>query len=279
MKTLTIEEATILAPAISANKPIDRASGKYQFVSTREILEHVQQKGWRITNATAQNQRPYAQHRVTLVHENSLKELETNNKEGVLRIELFNSHDRTKRLTFAIGYFRFVCSNGLIAASGPAETMRTKHTMSNIGNQSLEDVLLEKVDQLTERFPTILQKVEDLKNRQLTEQEQLNFASYAINGRYSYRSHLPKRFANMEDSASKILSVRREADEGNSAWAVYNRVQENIIRGVQNFNLPVKSYLDNIRVNTLLWKGADATLDFANEKLKTTLQEFLAKGN
>jgi hypothetical protein len=60
---------------------------------------------------------------------------------------------------------------------------------------------------------------------------------------------------------------------------VYNRVQENIIRGVKDFTQPVKSYLDNIRVNTLLWKGADATLEFANQKLKSTLQDYLTKNN
>jgi hypothetical protein len=239
----------------------------------------LEQKGWKITNATAQSGSLYAQHRVTLAHESSLNELQQNTKEGILRIELFNSHDRTKRLTFAIGYFRLVCSNGLIAASGPAETMRTKHTLSNVGDERLENVLLEKIEQLTDRFPTILQKVENLQNRQLTEQEQFEFATYAIKGRYSYRTHLPKRFSNMEDSATKILGVRRKDDEGNSAWAVYNRVQENIIRGVKDFTQPVKSYLDNIRVNTLLWKGADATLEFANQKLKSTLQDYLTKNN
>lgn len=279
MKTLTIDEATVLAPAISAREPIARASGKYQFVSTREVLEQLQQKGWKITNATAQSRSLHAQHRVTLAHENSLHKLQENNEEGILRIELFNSHDRTKRLTFAIGYFRLICSNGLIAASGPAETMRTKHTMANAGDKTLENVLLEKIDQLTERFPTILQKVEDLQNRELTEEEQIEFATYAIKGRYSYRAQLPKRFVNMEESARKILGVRREADQGDSAWTVYNRVQENIIRGVTNFTQPIKSYLDNIRVNTLLWKGADATLEFANQKLKNTLQNYLIKPN
>jgi len=278
MKTLTIDEAVILVPAIAARQPITKVSDKYQFVSTQEILEQVQEKGWKITNATSQGQSLHAQHRITLVHENSIRDIaNNNNQEGMLRVELFNSHNRTKRLTFAIGYFRLVCSNGLIVASGPAETVRAKHTISNAKDQNFKEGLVERIEQLTNKFPTIIQKVEDLKNRQMSEQEQFNYASYAINGRYSYRPKLPKRFENMEESTSKILGVRRGEDEGSSAWAVFNRVQENLIRGVPGFTQPIKSYLDNIRVNLLLWKGADATLEVANEQLTHKLQKFLAK--
>ena len=277
MKTISITEAAMLVPAIAAKQPITRVSNRYQFVSTREILEQVHDKGWRITNATAQSQRPHAQHRITLVHESSIENFDTNNQEGMLRIELFNSHDRTKRLTFAIGYFRLVCSNGLIIASGPAETMKAKHTIINGKEQNFKEGLIDRIEQLTDKFPSIIQKVESLKQRKLTEQEQIEYAKYAINGRYSYRPELPKRVKDLESSALKMLGVRRDEDQGDSAWTVFNKVQENVIRGVQGFTQPVRSYLDNIRVNLLLWKGADATLDFADEKLKNTLQDFLSK--
>lgn len=277
MKTLTIDEATTLVPAIGAREPNGNVSKQYQFVSTREILEQVHEKGWLITNASAQGRNMYAQHRVTLVHEDSINEMANGNQDGVLRIELFNSHNRTKRLTFAIGYFRFVCSNGLIVASGPAETIRAKHSIGNSPNHCLNDNLIERIEQLTTKFPTVAQKIKDLQSRLLTDEEQINFAAYAIKGRYSYRPQLPKRFSNMEESAAKILGVRRPADEGNSAWCVFNRVQENVINGVPNFTQPIRSYSDNIRVNTLLWKGVDATLEVANEGLKSTLQSFLAK--
>lgn len=277
MRTLTIEQATALVPAIGAKEPTGKASTKYQFVSTKEILEQVQEKGWLITNASAQGQNVHAQHRVTLVHQNDLENLDVHNQDGIMRIELLNSHNRTKRLTFAIGYFRFVCSNGLIISSGPAETVRTKHSIVNGNSQYLRESLLERISELTEKFPNIRQKINNLKSRELSEQEQINYAAYAIRGRYSYRPQLPKKFSNLEESTLKVLNVRRTEDAGDSAWAVFNRVQENIITGVPNFSLPVKSYTDNIRVNSLLWKGVDASLEFANESLKNTLQGFLTK--
>lgn len=278
MKTLDINEAIELVPAIGAKEPNCRVTDRYQFVSTQEILEQVQRKGWRITNASAQGRTIHSQHRVTLVHENDLNNL-SSKEEGVMRIELFNSHNRTKRLTFAIGYFRLVCSNGLIVAAGPAEMIRAKHSIFNGKTRTLAENVTEQVEQLTDKFPNIIQKINNLKNRNLTDQEQLGLAEFAIRGRYLYRQQLPKRFSNIETSAARILETRRDADQGNSAWVVYNRIQENIIRGIPDYSQPIKSYSDNIRVNTLLWKGADASLEFHNEKLRNTLQEFLAKKN
>ena len=277
MKILTIKEAIALVPAIGAKEPTSRVSSKYQFVSTQEILEQVQERGWLIANASAHGQNLHAQHRVTLVHKDSLEAADK--EEGMLRIEMFNSHNRTKRLTFAIGYFRFVCSNGLIIASGPAETIRTKHSITGRTNQLPEESLYERINQLADKFPLIAQKINNLQKRQLTEQEQINFATFAIKGRYLHRPRLPKRFDNLEETASKFLNVRREADAGNSTWSVYNRVQENVIAGIPDFTQPLKSFTDNIRVNYLLWKGAEASIDSSNEEFKNTLQKFLTKRN
>ena len=176
---------------------------------------------------------------------------------------------------FAIGYFRLVCSNGLIVAAGPAETIRTKHNINS--SISLLDNLTERIDQLTSNFPVIAQKIDNFKQRNLTEEEQLGFAKFAIQGRYLYRPQLPKKFSDLDGCASKILLPRRNADEGTSAWVVYNRVQENIVRGIENFSQPIRSYSDNIRVNTLLWKGVEASMEFSNEKLRRNLESLLVK--
>lgn len=273
MTTLTLNEAIQIVPAIGAMEPLTNVSKKYQFVSTRDIIEQIQEQGWLLTNVSAQNRSLHAQHRATFVHESSLTNLSEATQDGMMRIELFNSHNRTKRLTFAIGYFRFVCSNGLIIASGPAETIRKKHSFS----KDTHDCILDRINELVNKFPTITKKIEDLQARELTEQEQVAYAQYAIKGRYLYRPRLPKQFSNEDTSALKVLEPRRQQDEGNTAWSVFNRVQENLISGISNYSLPIKSYSDSIRVNQLLWKGADATLDYSNTQLRTTLTNFLDK--
>ena len=272
MTTLTLDEATTLVPAIGAQSPSEKVSEKYQFVSTRDILNRVQKDGWMITNATSQNQSPYAQHRVTLVHENDLA-TSNSDDEGIPRIEMFNSHNLSKRLMFAIGFFRFVCSNGLIVASGPAETIRIKHRFS--GDRLSE--IMEQVSQISGRFPAIKNTIGDFKAREMNHDEQTSFAQYAIKGRFNYRPEMPKRFRDMGRTVEKLLQVRRPEDEGNSVWAVYNRVQENLVSGVQGFSRPIRGYSDSVRVNQLLWKGAETALQFDKQQLNSALMNLIVK--
>jgi hypothetical protein len=276
METLTLNEAIERVPAIGATGPSVKASNRYQFVSTRDILERVQEDGWIITGATAQSRSPHSQHRVTLVHENDINTIRGENihgLEGIPRIEMFNSHNLTKRLMFAIGYFRFLCSNGLIVASGPAETIRTKHRFSD---DRLEQIM-EQVSEISGRFPVINNQINDFKSRELTEGEQVSFAEYAIKGRFNYRPAMPKRFRDIGRTVEKLLQHRRDEDNGNSTWQVFNRVQENLIGGIEGFTRPIRGYSDSIRVNQLLWKGAETTLKFDNQTLHNALLDLIIK--
>lgn len=274
LNTLTLDEAVNLVPAIGADHPSDKVSDRYQFVSSRDILERVQEDGWRITNVSAQSRNPYAQHRVTLVHEDNLVLDNIRGEEGIPRIEMFNSHNRTKRLMFAIGFFRFVCSNGLIVASGPSETIRTKHRFSD---DRLEGIM-EQVTHISGKFPTLMEMIENFKARELNPTEQREFARYAVTGRFLYRPEMPKRYSSdMGRTIEKLLEPRRDADTGNTTWQVYNRVQENLITGMEGFTRPIKGYADSVRVNQLLWKGAETTLEFDGAKLTSAFAKLLNK--
>lgn len=272
LNTLTIKEAIELAPAIGATGPAAHVSDSYQFVSTREILENVHDYGWRITNVSSQGRSQYAQHRVTLVNEKDLV-VNKDSQDGIPRIEMFNSHNKSKRLMFAIGYFRFVCSNGLIVASGPAETIKTKHRFSGDKLQGI----MEQVSQISERFPKIVGKIDSFRQRELSESEQTDFATYALKGRFIYRPELPKRFQDIAKMSELLLKSRRPADEGSNVWNVYNRVQENLIRGIPDHTRPIRGYGDSVRVNQLLWKGAETALDYKEQGYRDFLRELLIK--
>lgn len=275
MTTLTLSKAIELVPSVGATSPSQNVSSDYAFVSTRDVLEKVIDMGWNITNVTGQNKRPHSQHRVTLVHNNFLDKV-TKQDETIPRIELFNSHDRTKRFMFAVGLFRLVCSNGLIVAAGACETIRSKHRSCHImDTKSIADQLSLTV----EKFPTVLNVVEGFKQRELSYEEQQDLAQFALKGRYLYRSSMPKRFADINETATKFLQVNRGEDEGNDTWKVYNRLQENFIRGIQGFSRAVTGYADSIRVNELLWKGAEQTLKFEGPALRKELNSLLNKNN
>ena len=275
MKTYSLQEAIQAVPSIGATRGGDNTSGKYQFVSTRNILENVISNGWNITQANAQSRSPYAQHRITLVHNKDLSKLDESNpdQDGILRMEIFNSHNRTKRLMMAIGYFKFACSNGLIVATGPAEAIRTKHRFSDGRLESI----MERTAQISDRFPKILEIIEGFRNRQLSHAEQVSFARYAIQGRYNYRKELPKSFGDIEKMSNLILTPRRKEDEGDSTWEVFNRVQENIVKGIEGVTRPLRGYGDSVRVNQLLWKGAETALQYNNNQLNNQLTSLLIK--
>ena len=275
IQTLTLNEAIQAVPAIGATRAAEKTSGTYQFVSTRNILEQVQEQGWRITGAHSQGRSLHAQHRVTLVHERDLAIAEDadGGQDGILRIEMFNSHNLTKRFMMALGYFRFACSNGLVIATGPSETIRTKHRFSD----SRMEAIMDKIANVSERFPRVLEVINDFKSRQLTEDEQRSFAEFAIKGRYLYRQALPKTFANLDVMSQRMLGARRQEDEGNTAWEVYNRVQENIVRGIEGVTRPMRGYGDSVRVNQLLWKGAEMTLQYDSNPLRNHLLGLLVK--
>jgi len=270
MIPITLQQAIERAPSIGATRADINPASTYQFISTRNTLEHVLENGWSIVGASSAGRTLGAQHRVTLVRN---EDLENENDEGILRIELFNSHNKTKRFMMAIGFFKWACSNGLIAAFGPAESIRTKHRFSD---SRLENIM-GQIQESSQHFPQILNVIDSFKQRRLSEVEQTEYAKFAIMSRYLYRKALPGSFKDMANMAQKMLSVRREEDNGDTAWQVYNRVQENIVRGIEGITRPVKGYDDSIRVNRLLWKGTELALTSNQDRFKNELGNLLLK--
>jgi hypothetical protein len=274
MTSITLQNAIELAPAIGATSAGDNTNpNTYQFISTRKILEGVLDRGWSIVDAVSSGKTLSARHKVTLVRTEDLLKYDDTNSDGLLRLEILNSHNLTKRFMSCIGYYRWACSNGLIASYGPVESIRTKHRFSDDRLERIQN----QIQEAAEHFPVILNQIENFKQREMKEEEQLEYAKFAIKGRYLYRKQLPKTFINLEKMAEKMLDIRRSEDEGNRLWAVYNRVQENMIRGIEGVTRPVKAFDDSFRVNRLLWKGAETSLKFDRSHLTQELNQLLLK--
>lgn len=273
MNTLTLNEAIEKVPAIGGTEKSPDTSARYQFVSTRSVLEKVLDQGWNIVEAKSQGRSVYAQHKVTLVHNRDLSSFQLGvQKEGLLRVDLFNSHNRSRRFMMAMGYFRQACSNGLLVATGPAEMIKTRHLFSD---DRLESIMA-RIDTLSDRFPKVLETIESFKSREMSEEEQINFAQFGLQSRYLYRKELPKRVLS-NSVTSRLLEVRRPEDEGSSAWVVMNRVQESLIRGVDGLLKGTQAFGDNIRTNQFLWRGTEMALQYSGQKLQTQWNSLLVK--
>lgn len=257
---LTIDLLQRSVPAIFAESPDSRVSAGYSFIPTRPLLEAIVDQGWTITGA--QNQltgrgrgasvKPFGAHLLRF-RRSDLDITRDDLKDGYPEIVLLNSHDRTKRYQLMAGIFRMVCSNGLIVMNDTIG--RTTLTHYNI-KQTMEE-LLNGARVLAERTGMVTDKMTAMRNRELTVEEQTEFAQKAIDIRY-------RGYSTALTPAMLIENVRRPQDEGANLWNVFNRVQEHLAVGGLStgraHTRPMASLFEGVSTNVKLWSLAEELL-------------------
>lgn len=256
---LTIDALERNVPAIFATAPDSRVSEGYSFIPTRPLLEAIVADGWTIT--AAQNQMAgrgkSARVKDTGAHLIRFRRADIDItrddlKDGYPEILLINSHDRTKRYMLAAGIFRLVCSNGLIIGSHLFQPTRLTHY--NVRQTQTE--LIIGAQAIAAKTTLIMTQMQMMRERELTEGEQINFAAKAIELRYrGYATPL---------KPEALLNARRPEDEGRSLWRTLNRVQEHLMVGGlstgRSHTRPMASLFEGVGVNQGLWRIAEEFL-------------------
>ena len=141
-------------------------------------------------------------------------------EDGKFNLMLLNSHNGTSSLRLEAGYFRILCENQLVHGK---VGVRIPHR-----GQAL--------DRFGEAIPLVLQQMQAfketkalLRDRVLNSDAQLELADYALQIRGINTDGLDELSAIRNQQ--NILTSRRTADRGLSAWHRFNVVQENIIKG------------------------------------------------
>ena len=170
-----------------------------------------------------------------------------------------NSHNRTSSFIIQADVFRFICGNGLVVANNIFEKISIRH----IGFK--EVAVKEAIERIVANTDKINSKIELYKQIELTPTEQLSLAKAAKEIRFKPYQEV--------DIYTLIQSHRKE-DNGNDLWRVFNRLQENAIRGgvkgkniITNRNFtskPIKSIDSLISINEKLF---ELTERFASIKL------------
>jgi hypothetical protein len=267
INTLTLEEAIKQAPAINADRPSAKASSKYSFISTRSVLEKAMECGWCIREAKQSRGGITGQHKVSLIHKSQL-DLDLDVIEGFPQMNIINSHDLTKKFLHVMGYFRQVCSNGLIAPTGMTTQIKTVHRFTN-------DKLAEftvALDQAQHGFQTVQESINNLKERVLSQEEKQALARFAYYIRFRYRMQQPRKL-----NQDELLQPRRTADEGNDLWRTFNVIQENITLGGRSLGKGITQFQDDVRFNQELWTGVNAALIYRGNSLDTALKQLFPK--
>jgi hypothetical protein len=240
-------------PAFNATQPASHLSKRYQFYSTKELIEPLITEGWEVTQAFQVKSRkgllnPHAKHLVRLTHEKL--RLGEDRLEAVIR----NSHNGSSKFEFMLGAWRMICSNGIIVGTSFAHT--------TIAHLRAFEFVQEKGDELIEHAPQVAAVFDAWKARQTAEDERHALAISAASIRWGDKSPV---------DPDKLLEVRRLEDRGNDLWTVYNRLQEAVTQGgTPRLNdrrhvRPIRAIDETVRINKSLWSAAEALYDGRSE--------------
>lgn len=262
-EALTDEHLRQQAPSIFASRPMTGLSERYTFVPTTDVVAGLRDKHWLPVTVEQQRVRTTAKigfqkHLIRFRRAEQMQNLDEWNEELVLT----NSHDAGCAYIMRIGIFRRLCSNGLVVSDDTFEAIRFRHS----GLKTEE--IVQASYQILERVPRIATLIDSFRNRMLAEAEALKFAEQALLLRFDSQDESPVEPAT-------LLSVRRPEDQAMDLWTVFNRVQENLVRGGLSDSRHTRSGrlrslrslrgLDSkITLNTGLWGLAEGIANCGN---------------
>jgi Domain of unknown function (DUF932) len=142
-------------------------------------------------------------------------------REGVVpEVILMNAHDGTSSYRVMGGAFRPICKNGLVAAD-IIDDVRIGHTGDVVHK------VIEGTWSVVEKMPAIADQSRRWQDVQLTREEQHAFALATHELRLGELSEATAEAIDPD----WLIAPRRTEDRGSDLWRVFNRAQENALRG------------------------------------------------
>ncbi len=253
---LPLEEVRQRAPAVFASTAHERTSPAYKFISTERLLEGLMQAGFvpvQVRQTRTRKASPtHSRHVIRFRRRLETVQL----RDSIVEIVFINSHDGTSAYQLRLGVFRVACTNGLIVSVGVLPAIRIAHR-----GDVVDDVIRSALE-MSERFGSLGEKVEQMERRMLLEDEQIRFAERALALRYPEPAQ-----SGMEPL--QLLTCRRVEDGANDLWTVLNRVQENLVRGGLSRRSAsgrlmrtrgITAIREDLRINSGLWDIATELL-------------------
>ncbi|MGU2277039.1 DUF932 domain-containing protein [Pseudomonas aeruginosa] len=251
-RPLSDDRIRAVVPSIFADAPHGSRSDRYAYIPTSTVLTKLRQEGFEPfmvcqTRVRNEDRREYTKHLIRLRHASQINGDEAN------EIILLNSHDGTSSYQMLAGMFRFVCHNGLVCGDTTAD-IRVPHK-GDVASQVIEGAY-----GVLEGFERVHNARDAMRTITLDEGEAEVFANSALALKYDD----PAKSTPVTES--QLLAPRRWDDRKNDLWAVFNRVQENLVKGGLNGctangrnqrTRPVQGIDQNLRLNRALWLLAE----------------------
>ncbi|ALU52625.1 DUF932 domain-containing protein [Klebsiella sp. 1SOBk12mer] len=214
-RPLTRDEMMQVVPSVFSEDRHESRSEKYAYIPTITLLENLQREGFEPFFACQSRvrdpgKREHTKHLLRLRRAGQITGMQ------VPEIILLNSHDGSSSYQMLPGYFRSVCTNSLVCGESFGE-IRVPHR----GN--VVEKVIEGAYKVLGVFDRVEEKRDAMQSLLLPPPAQHALAKAALTYRFG-EEHQPV-------TESQILSPRRWQDESNDLWTVYQRLQENLIKG------------------------------------------------
>ncbi|MHB0764024.1 DUF932 domain-containing protein [Stutzerimonas sp. NM35] len=250
---LSDEQIRAVAPSIFADAPHESRSERYSYIPTASVLRELRSEGFEPfmvcqTRVRREDRRDFTKHMIRLRHASQIDARGEANE-----IILLNSHDGTSSYQMLAGMFRFVCQNGLVCGDTVADA-RAPHK-GDVAAQVIEGAY-----EVLHGFEQAQVSREAMRAVTLDGGEAEVFARAALALKYDD----PEKPAPITER--QVLAPRRLDDNRADLWSVFNRTQENLIRGglVGRSNSgrrqrtrPVQGIDQDLRLNRALWLLAE----------------------
>ena len=240
--SISLDSLRTRVPAIFTKTPSPKVSNRYSFADSEYYLQKFIDADWFIHSARQVSKSEYAPHQVIL-RNNDIATV------GDLLPQLIftNSHNGIKKMTMDTGIYRLVCSNGLVVPTSITQSLSIKHI--DLGDSTTDTI----VNSFYEKIPIIMNNIDRMRNKILTDDEIDNFTYNALQIRFINAVGI-----NIND----VVKPSRIEDYSDDLWTVFNVVQEKLIRGgiqlpSKRHSKPINNFVNDNDINTKLWQLAE----------------------
>lgn len=253
LRTYNEEQIMRIAPSVFAVSPSPKVSGKYQMFDTAAVIPVMDEMGWKVVSARQSITRladntPFAKHMLEFGHKDySLKEREVGDLQ--MRIGITNSHDAKNAVNLFGRMLRTWCSNQATVEEAMFGSGSFRHTLDMAQ-------VTDSVFEFVRNIPPLDNKIDYYRGINLSHEDRLNFAHDALSLRWGEAEAAPIKHTD-------LLMPRRQSDNLESLWNVYQVVQENLTKGGiayhpengrKNKTRDLTSIDSDIKVNSKLWQ-------------------------
>jgi hypothetical protein len=259
LQPLSNDQVKARALAAFSNKPSPDRSDRYAMVHTPDVIAGMRAQGYLPTAAGAdkptRRDPRFVRHMVRFTHEKALDPSAARVGNVVPQVLFWNSHNGRTMARMSIGFYRFVCANGLVVG-----TQVNEYAFRHAGAVKTE--LLQALELADETARYGLERVQRFEGVKMKRAQIINFAQAAARLRFgaSAEGYDPEAIAN----------PAREEDSENNLWSVFNRVQERLMlgglggtsaNGRRVLSRPITGITTDLAFNRGLWQIAE---DFAD---------------